>query len=1060
MRTYNFVRKNFKLSILLIIILVTTPAILYGQNYKFRKYGVQEGICHPFVYTINQDKNGYIWIGTGEGLCNFDGFNFAALSTSDSVAGDVVQVSFKDSLGNLWFGHNNGSISLYDGISFKTVSVKEKVNSTITSIIQVGDGLILAASQNDGVLLLENAKEIARYKEPFANKFITSVLTVNSDLLVGFQEGLYIYSVPTKKEQPKLISEVKELEYVKIQDIEKSSHKNSFWVATEDEGLFYITLNNGSYTLKKVGEKFNLSNENIQNILEDRESNLWLSTLRSGVFKLSGQKEEGGEFTGIINYNKNNGLGINFVKQVYEDREGNIWVATYGNGLAFMIDEAFTFYTFSQTPFGNNILSVTGNDSTIWVGNENGLLRLSTKSDKKKFFGTSSGLPDDNISTLFLDNNNTLWIGTGNHGLMTLNTRTDNISKLNYASNSLGNSVNSITGDGENIYIATKDGIYVYNTKTHSKLHYSTINRLPHNDIDALYIDSDNRILIATQANGIYQLDEKGEINEYLSTGNIELEINSLTRDNKGSVWATTYGNGVFIFKKDTIINLTAKLGLKSNYCYSIMAVDSNYVWVGHRLGISRVNINDFSVKVYDTEYGITGDCNLNATFKDSKGIVYFGTTDGLIRYNYVKDQPNKIPPKTNIKKVIISDKAYGFRKKIELPYSAYKLRIEFIGLDYKNPAAVKYQYKLEGYDLDWSEITSLNYAIYPRVEDGHYTFKVRSFNEAGKYEESPAEFQLDVKLPVWKTWWFITLVFIFVVLSVFIIIKIRERKQKQLQEYLERKLDERTREVVEQKEEIEIKNKDITDSINYAQRIQASILPPIKKLQQNFSGSFVYYQPRDIVSGDFYWFDKISEYKFVIVCADSTGHGVPGAFMSMIGTTLIKDICMRDEAKTPSEILKRLDSELRNTLNQNLEAEKSNDGMDIIVCEIDTRTNYLRYASAMRPMIIYCNGEQIYVKGSRSSVGGHYDKEDKEFLDEGMQLSKGDIIYMFSDGYPDQFGGPMGKKFKMVRLKNLLKDIYQKPMEEQFNYVKSTFNLWKEDLEQVDDVLFMGIKL
>ena len=1060
MRTFNFGQKNFKQTVFLIIILAITPSILFGQNYKFRKYGIQEGICHPFVYTINQDKNGYIWLGTGEGLCNFDGYNFTALPTADSVADDVVLVSFKDSLGNLWFGHNNGSISLYDGISFKTVSVKEKVNSTITSIIQIGDGLILAATQNDGILLLENAKEIARYKETFASKFITCVHAVNSDLLVGFQEGLYIYSMPSKKEQPKLISEVKELEYVKIQDIKKSNHKNSFWVATEDEGLYYITLKNKSYTLKKVGEKFNLAEENIQNVLEDRESNLWLSTLRSGVFKLSGQSSEGGDFKKIVNYNKNNGLGINFIKQVFEDREGNMWVATYGNGLAFLIDEAFTFYTFSGTPFGNNVLSVTGNDSIIWVGSENGLLRLSTFSNKKKFFGKNSGLPNDNISALFLDKNNTLWIGTDEHGLRYMNTSTGSISQLDYASNSLGNSVNSITGNGENIYIATKDGIYIYNTLTHSKIHYTTVDRLPHNDIDELYLDSDKRLLIATQANGIYQLDKKGVINEYLSTGNVELEINSLIRDQKGSVWATTYGNGVFVFKKDTIINITAKLGLKSNYCYSIMSVDSNYVWIGHRLGISRVNITDFSVKVYDTDYGITGDCNFNATFKDSKGIVYFGTTDGLIHYDYNKDQPNKVPPETNIERVIISDKAYDFNKKIELPYSAYKLRIEFIGLDYKNPTAVKYQYKLEGYDLDWSDITSLGYAIYPRVEDGHYIFKVRSFNEAGKSEEFPAEFQLDVKLPVWKTWWFISLTFVFVVLAVFIIIKIRERKQKQLQEYLERKLDERTREVVEQKEEIEIKNRDITDSINYAQRIQASILPPIKKLQQNFSGSFVYYQPRDIVSGDFYWFDKISENKFVIVCADSTGHGVPGAFMSMIGTTLIKDICMRDEAKTPSEILKRLDYELRNTLNQNLEAEKSNDGMDIIVCEIDTRTSYLRYASAMRPMIIYRNGEQIYVKGSRSSVGGHYDKEDKEFLDEGIQLSKGDIIYMFSDGYPDQFGGPMGKKFKMVRLKNLLKDIYQKPMEEQYNYVKSTFNLWKEELEQVDDVLFMGIKL
>ena len=119
-----------------------------------------------------------------------------------------------------------------------------------------------------------------------------------------------------------------------------------------------------------------------------------------------------------------------------------------------------------------------------------------------------------------------------------------------------------------------------------------------------------------------------------------------------------------------------------------------------------------------------------------------------------------------------------------------------------------------------------------------------------------------------------------------------------------------------------------------------------------------------------------------------------------------------------------------------------------------------MRFASAMRPMIVYQNGEQVYIKGSRSTIGGSYAKEDKVFEDEGLQLSKGDIIYMFSDGYPDQFGGPMGKKFKMVRLKNLLRDIYQKPMDEQYDFVKSNFMLWKDENEQVDDVLFMGIKI
>ena len=201
---------------------------------------------------------------------------------------------------------------------------------------------------------------------------------------------------------------------------------------------------------------------------------------------------------------------------------------------------------------------------------------------------------------------------------------------------------------------------------------------------------------------------------------------------------------------------------------------------------------------------------------------------------------------------------------------------------------------------------------------------------------------------------------------------------------------------------------------------------------------------------------------RFIVVCADSTGHGVPGAFMSMIGTTLIKDICLRSGISKPSEVLTTLDVEVREALNQNVETSRSNDGMDIIVAEVDMKTHKFTVSSAMRPVIIYKGDEQIYVKGSRSSIGGQLDEDrvEKVFIDQEFQLNKGDIVYMFSDGYPDQFGGPLGRKFKMVRLKNLLRDIHDKPMDEQYNYIKSNFFLWKEDLEQVDDVLFMGIKI
>ena len=292
----------------------------------------------------------------------------------------------------------------------------------------------------------------------------------------------------------------------------------------------------------------------------------------------------------------------------------------------------------------------------------------------------------------------------------------------------------------------------------------------------------------------------------------------------------------------------------------------------------------------------------------------------------------------------------------------------------------------------------------------------------------------------------------------IYLIIKFRERKQKQLQEFLERELTARTKEVVEQKEEIEIKNRDITDSINYAKRIQTRMLPPIKRLQQHFAGSFVFYSPRDIVSGDFYWFDRLNEEKFILVCADSTGHGVPGAFMSMIGSTLLQDIILRQHITKPSKILKVLDDQIFSTLNQNLEMGVSNDGMDMTICEIDIRTRHFRFASAMRPVILVTQGESLYIKGNRCSIGGESVNE-KFFDDQEYFLDEGDTIYLFSDGLPDQFGGPDGKKMKIARLKSLIEEGTHLPMTEQKDRIVHFYEEWKGTYDQVDDILLIGVR-
>ena len=626
----------------------------------------------------------------------------------------------------------------------------------------------------------------------------------------------------------------------------------------------------------------------------------------------------------------------------------------------------------------------------------------------------------------------------------------------------MDNNINAIDGNGDSIFVATYNGVYTLNMETGRRTYFSTANGLPHNKVNDILVDEDGTAWIATITSGLVGIRPDGEIVQVVLEGRPKQEFVALAQDGQGVIWAGTSGDGVFKFNNDSLQWYSEAEGLMNDYTYAIGIDPKGYVWIGHRQGLSRIDPAREIIQTYGKESGFTADISHRAAVTLERGRLLFGTTEGIIQYDAFQAKEDTIPPRLSLKSIVISDTPYDPTEEIRLKYDKYRVRIDFVGINLSNPEQVTYQFMLDGYEEEWSDISNVPYAFYGRVEDGDYTFILKACDGNGNCSIQPLSLDITVKIPVWKAWWFILSAVLLVLATIFAIFKIRERNQKAIQEYLQRQLDERTREVILQKEEIEIKNRDITDSINYAQRIQASILPPIKKLHDAFAGSFVFYQPRDIVSGDFYWYEKVAEDRFIVVCADSTGHGVPGAFMSMIGTTLIKDICLRAGIQKPSHVLTTLDREVRDSLNQDRETNGSNDGMDIIVAEIDMRKYKFTVSSAMRPIIVYSGGEQIYVKGSRSSIGGQLDEGrlDKEFIDQEFQLKKGDIIYMFSDGYPDQFGGPLGRKFKMVRLKNLLRDIHDKPMDEQYNYIKSNFFLWKEDLEQVDDVLFMGIKL
>jgi serine phosphatase RsbU (regulator of sigma subunit) len=283
-----------------------------------------------------------------------------------------------------------------------------------------------------------------------------------------------------------------------------------------------------------------------------------------------------------------------------------------------------------------------------------------------------------------------------------------------------------------------------------------------------------------------------------------------------------------------------------------------------------------------------------------------------------------------------------------------------------------------------------------------------------------------------------------------------------QLESYtyeLEEKVKERTLKIEKQKEEIEEQKKHIMDSIYYARRIQNAILPSFNVIDNHFKDYFILYLPKDIVSGDFYWMNGIDGLS-MIAAVDCTGHGVPGAFMSIVGFNQMNYAVSVKKARSAASIMDELNAGVINTLNENISDSSIKDGMDMALCIFDFREMNLEFAGANNPILLIRNDAVTMYKGDRFPIGVYEGNIPKPFTNNEIKINTGDCVYMFSDGYPDQFGGPDNKKFMLRRFQELLLEVHSLPMNRQKEILAQRLSEWRGNNEQVDDILVIGIRV
>lgn len=1062
-RHNNQLCKKVRLKYLILTGLLFMLSLFYSgqtcaQKYNFTNLSLDEGLAQQFVYTICQDDNGYLWAGTGNGLSRYNGFRFENYTVADSLADNLITCSISDG-GNLWFGHNVG-LTLYNGKSFRKINRDDR----FTHLTRDKAGNIWASSYDGKLFELKSDSGIVNtYSLGSQTAIYTFEFTGNNELLAGSSNGLL--RIVIKPSEKLLKSDIiKEFPTdVKINSITGYDDGKRYFAASQSDGLYLLTSDDGKITFSRLTGGGINSIDRIQKIYYGKRSGLWICTFGHGL--LRAHLTAGCDISSLDSFNSSSGLGTDNVRTVLEDRESNIWTGSFGNGLTCITTSTFSLTRFAKSEISNSVFAFSSDNSVIWAGTANGLVKTDSWSGRLiRFYSKKEGLPKDTVSALYIDEQKIIWVGTERSGIYRYDPPGERFIKVNIGEDALENSVTSIAGTEKDIWIGTKKGLCSIRD---GQIEWHTINHgdLPHNSVNCIYVDSKKRVWVSTRSNVLIWIRDGKTTKVPLNNMSGSSSIGPVTEDNNSNIWAGSHGNGLFLIKNDSIVNLTTREGLASNFCYSLVCDKNNVLWVTHKNNLSKVRLRDFSVKPLSRLPSINENLQFYpaASVQDSAGRILFGTSSGIVIYNQKLESHEMVPPALGITSIRINDVEVEKKGRITLSPGDYRIRIDFIGISLKEPALVSYQYQLKGYD-QLSDITKIPYVSYNHLSEGSYTFILNASSGDGTVTEKPVLLEIEILKPLWKRVWFFPVTITGLVTLAFLYIKRREHKFLIENKVLEEKVKERTSEIEWQKNEIQKqrdlidkKNASITSSIKYASRIQKTVLPHPCYVDSLFPENFILNLPKDIVSGDFIWLTE-SKGKIIFAVADCTGHGVPGAFMSLLGITYLNEIVNSSVTLKSNEIVTELRKRIMTTLRQNRDSDSISDGMDLALCVFDKNEMRITYTGGMNDILYIRDGHLNIIKADRTSVSVQYNRL-AEFTFKEINVQKGDIFYLYSDGYRDQFGGPGNKKFLTRRFHKLLIEIHEKQMSEQKEILQENLAFWMGDNDQTDDITILGIR-
>ncbi len=625
-------------------------------------------------------------------------------------------------------------------------------------------------------------------------------------------------------------------------------------------------------------------------------------------------------------------------------------------------------------------------------------------------------------------------------------------------------------------------------------------------------------ILFATWGDYVYRVN--GDSIESMGRDYFTHIARTFTEDEYGRWWLSGQGTGLSVYNGEKFVGLGDLNGQIENDTWGVRNDHLGRLWIASSMGYYRLDpikpgpikidtitdiLENYTIKHFDFKDGIQSNWgefhdSHNKVYYTANGDVWLPTRAGNLLFRSSLEGADKSEPVVFLQWINVNGKnisdgtnfnensKYGVAGKFDIPkslvlsHSNNNVYFKFGGIDWDDISQLKFKIYLEGYDKDWREPSTNRYVSFENLPSGSYTLHIKAINKVG-LESDEILYKFTIEKAYWETIWFKALMFVLLIIVVYLIIRWRTSALRKRQEKLEQEVDNRTKKIQHQKLEIEIQQKEIVDSIEYAKRIQHAILPSEEKVEKLLGNAFIFYQPKDIVAGDFYWLDKTVDGKTLYAAADCTGHGVPGAMVSVVCNNAINRAVKEFKLSDPGEILDKVREIVIEEFDQG--SAEVRDGMDIALVKIDGDT--ISYAGAHNPVWIVRAGEhqfsdeniKVLFENNTSLIEVLPDKQPIGVYDNAtpfkthhFKLQKGDMVYTFSDGYADQFGGnsvealekygikKKGKKLKKSNFKKLLLSISSQTTDQQKEILSRSFIDWRGDLEQLDDVCVIGVRV